>query len=645
MTIRQFLVKKFIITMPSNFFAFDIELFRNYFLVCFISFDKSKKFHFEVSNFRDDREKLFQFLEYDLKLIGYNSLHYDSQIIEYILRNKEFTLSELYNHGQDVIQAEWPEIKEWKLTHKHFDIFKMQHYDRKKVSLKWCQFGMDWHNVEDLPFPFYYEPKIEDVPEIISYCYNDTESTLELFKILEGEILLRKNISSLYGFKNLYNKNNTSIGKDIALDIYCKENNHNKRIISKQRTFRDTVLLKDVVDERVNFQTSSLKDFLTNVRKSGLDLLNSKLSFRVKTLTCAHDMLKGGLHSVNDSNIFKSSDTHKIIDVDWGSYYPNLMLILKIFPEHLGQDFLKALSVLTNQRLKAKADKKKGIDVETNSIIDSALKISINSIFGCLNEANSFLYDPLAFYKVTINGQLLLLMLIELLELVGTRCVYANTDGATFEVPIDKLDQFYKTADEFKKKYFDAPLEYAEFEFAAIRDVNNFIAKYTNGEVKTKGIFENSKKKHIFEKNFSMGIVQDALVNYYIDGKPIEETVTECEDIFKFCIGVKAGTSPKKGKAIFKELYVEDGKVIEKELSKTLRYFISNKGNIVKKFYSDNSTSYLDAHPMQGKFFKQTVFNKIFGSLNAKDYDIDYNYYIYNIKKIINSFSQPNLLF
>ena len=65
-------------------------------------------------------------------------------------------------------------------------------------------------------------------------------------------------------------------------------------------------------------------------------------------------------------------------------------------------------------------------------------------------EAGS-LYDRLAVLKVTVNGQLMLLMLCEALELDNIHIISANTDGIVIKLPYDKVDVYNQICKEWNE--------------------------------------------------------------------------------------------------------------------------------------------------------------------------------------------------
>lgn len=91
------------------------------------------------------------------------------------------------------------------------------------------------------------------------------------------------------------------------------------------------------------------------------------------------------------------------------------------------------------------------------------LKIAINRMYGAFRDINDYLYDPKCTYKVTINLQLCLLMLIEALELKGIKVISANTDGIVCIIkPEQEAD--YKACCDWWQEYNNFELEFTNYE-------------------------------------------------------------------------------------------------------------------------------------------------------------------------------------
>jgi hypothetical protein len=309
--------------------------------------------------------------------------------------------------------------------------------------------------------------------------------------------------------------------------------------------------------------------------------------------------------------------------VDFASYYPNIMLKYGFAPAHVNKkEFLRVLKSITTQRLKAKA--------EGDKITDSTLKISINSLYGLLGFDAYWLKDDKTMYSVTVNGQLLLLGVIEFLESLGdVTCVYSNTDGATFKVKRTILDEVIKKVD-LISNHIGINLEYVMFKKMIVKDVNNFLIVKKDGEIKIKGSFGYTQD---ITRGFRHPIVQKALYNYYIDGVPVEQTINEETNIYSFCIAQRTG---KQFKTFFRTV---DGL---KQMQKTNRYFVSTKsGSLVKIKEKEEG----------GQQINQAVANEnvyILNDFNSEDNEeylslVKRQYYIKETNKIVNSFVQNQL--
>lgn len=140
----------------KKIYVYDIECFYNIFTATFIDKDSDDVRVFVIYKDRDDRQALFKFLDNEVQgLVGYNCINYDSQILEFLFRNKQVTTQELRNYSDLIINSEDRklDVPEWKLRIPHLDVYKIHHFDNKnrRTSLKWCEFSLDMPNIEDMP--------------------------------------------------------------------------------------------------------------------------------------------------------------------------------------------------------------------------------------------------------------------------------------------------------------------------------------------------------------------------------------------------------------------------------------------------------------------------------------------------------------
>lgn len=308
--------------------VYDIECLKNYFLVCFLNAKDGSRISFEISDFKNDLTELKKFLRNDIRLIGYNCLNYDSQLIEYIIRNHFVTAKDLYRKSQEVIDSQFPDIPEWKLTIPHLDLFRVWHFDNKAkaTSLKWLQFMMDWHNIEEMPLDYWKEIKEDDRKDIESYCWNDVESTLEFFKITRGEtelflykgkdkIDLRKNINEQFNV-NCYNWNDVKIGDKINQKTYLKLTQQHR--VDRGGTKREFLRINECISNLIEFKTPELISFFNEIK----DRLfypdrvkeNPGWKFNLGNLRISFGF--GGIHSIDNPRKVEATDEFYILDRD-----------------------------------------------------------------------------------------------------------------------------------------------------------------------------------------------------------------------------------------------------------------------------------------------------------------------------------------
>ena len=455
----------------------DIETL-DIFTATFLDRDSDESRVFVISKTRDDRKELFEFLDNEVSgLVGYNSLFFDAQVIEYMYRNPNCTAQEIRNYAEIITSSDErrPDVPEWKLRHKHLDLFKINHFDNKnrRTGLKWCEFQMDLDNIEDMPS----QGEGDNWEEmVLSYNLNDVIATKELYKRTIPAIELRKKIIKKYNIPCL-NYSNTKLGSELLLDLYCKRTGKYKQDVKSLRTNREWMLGKDIVFDYIKFESkefNSILDLYKNI-KIHADETNKKKTkeeedlFSIKYKNFQFDYGLGGIHGSLNNKIITSDENNIIIDADVSSLYPNIAIANELYPEHLGKEFYQVYKEdIVDVRIAEKHKKELG----DKAIVDG-FKESANATYGNSNQRYSWLYDPLYTMKTTINGQLIISMLCERLlnEIDNILMIQANTDGITIKLPKTEVEKYYSICNEWMK-LTKWELEYAEYSKMVIKDVS-----------------------------------------------------------------------------------------------------------------------------------------------------------------------------
>jgi hypothetical protein len=610
--------------------VFDLETL-DVFTATYLDKDSDETRVFVIDNELDDRELMFEFLDNEVAgLIGFNSINFDAQILEYMYRNPDCTPGDIRRYAQIITSDNdrQLDVPEWRLRHKHLDLYRIHHFDNKnkRTGLKWCEFSMDLENIEDMPSDGEGENWLQ---MILSYNLNDVIATKELYKRTIDMIELRKQLTKMYGI-NLINASDSKIGSELTLKLYCQKTGKNIKDVRSMRTYRKSIKIGDIIFPYIKFNSDIFNLVLNHFKNLEIKDTKSGSEFSVNYKGFQFDYGSGGIHGSISNSIVESNSEYVIIDADVSSLYPSIAIVNGLYPRHLGREFVDIYNQeIVVPRLVAKK--------EGNKVLADGFKLAANSVYGKSNDVYSWLYDPQYTMATTINGQLLLTMLAEMLmEIDDSKLIQINTDGLTMKIHRDDINQYYEICNKWMK-ITKLELEYVEYSKMIIFDVNNYLAFYTNGKYKAKGRceFENIP----LHKNKSFAIIPRAFYEYHKNNVEPVEFITNHDNIYDFCAGVKSKRSDKKGGNWYQLHWVEDGDYKTKKLSKTVRYYVSNKGATLMKHSEDGSQSHVEAPVRKGnrilKDWKVTYFNKSVKHDDFSKYDIDYKYYISKVNEWI----------
>jgi len=615
-------------------YVMDFETLSNCFIACFEGVKSEDQEIFTIHESKNDILELVTFLErniaYDEWHVSFNGLGFDSQITEHILRNKEQLLEQsgntiarfLYNKAQDVINrsnnGEFQEYSPRDLSIRQLDVFKLNHWDNnaKRSSLKWIQFTMDWHNIIDMPIHHTTEVTAEQIPEIIRYCINDVKSTKKIMHLCKDQIDLRRQLTDEYGI-DLYSASEPRISKELFLHFLTKQTGIRKFELRKMRTIRTKITVKDIILPYIEFKTATFQNLLKKFQDVVLYPGETKGGFKysVQYKGVKTDYGLGGIHGARATKVYSSNEDMIIMTSDVTSFYPNLAIRNKWAPAHLPeQEFCNLYEWFFEERKKIpKKDPKNYV-----------YKIILNSTYGLSNDENSFLYDPEFTMRITINGQLSLTMLYEMIceEIPNALPLMQNTDGLETMIPRQYVDKYMEICKRWEK-ITNLQLEHDKYSKVILGDVNNYIAITEEGKSKCKGRFEFANLA--MHKNKSFLVVPKAIHAYFVDGIKPEDYIKSNTDIFDFCGGVKI-----KGDWNFYQHKIVDGEYLIEKLQHTIMYFISNTGTkVIKKNNTDNREIQIEA----GRWLQTLLIN--YKEKPFTEYDINYDYYLDKINKEI----------
>lgn len=516
----------------------DIECYRNYFLIAIKSLATGKVATFEQSDWTDfDADQLKSLLS-KYTVITFNGNKYDLLLLKGALAG--LTAGALKALSDDIIVNDmraWDIEVKYKLPKcgyiDHIDLIDVA---PGKASLKIYGGRLHSARMQDLPIEPDATILLGQRVLLTAYCINDLDTTIDLYNKLLPQIELRE-----------------QMGKEFDMDLRSKSDAQiAEGVIKKQietlkgsRIFRPE-LPKDfafnyVPPPFIKFKTPALISAL-EVFKVKTFTLNEKGDvaepkevgeLKIKVGSSVYQLGIGGIHSCEKKVNYVADEDHILVDRDVTSYYPNIILSQRLYPMHIGPEFLTVYRKIVEKRIHAKRTK--------DSITDASLKIVINSSFGKFGSRWSTLYGPNLLIQTTVTGQLALLMLIEALECAGISVVSANTDGIVIYChKRNRQDLEQIIADWEHTTGFNT--EETAYTALYSRDINNYVAFKPSGSYKAKGTYADAE----LSKTPTAQVCVQAVVDHLQLGIPIETTVRSCEDVRMFvCVRSVTGGAVK----------------------------------------------------------------------------------------------------
>lgn len=422
--------------------------------------------------------------------IGYNSKHYDQWILKGLL-----------------LDFNPKEINDWIIEEKRggyefsnlMNKIKLINYDcmiNPLYSLKQLE-GFMGNDIRETTVPFNIQRKLtpQELEEVIFYCNHDVEQTMEVFLKQYSEF--ESHMSLITAFKLPIEYLNKTKAQLSAIILKASQKRHNDE-------FNITIVDTLRVDKYSN---------ILNWYKNPTNLEYDK-KLKIDVAGVPHIFAWGGLHGARVNYIGEGI----FINSDVGSYYPALMIEYNFLSRNVANpaDYKK----IRDMRLVFKKEK---------NPLQLPYKIVLNSTYGASKDKYNPLYDPRQANNVCVNGQLLLLDLIEHLE-PHFELIQSNTDGVMFKLKSEKdIPLYMKICDEWSNRT-RMELEHDRIKKVIQKDVNNYMVVMENGEVKSKGAYV----KKLNELDYDLPIVNKAVKEYFINNVPVEDTINNCNSLKEF---------------------------------------------------------------------------------------------------------------
>lgn len=618
-------------SIPDRDYIYDIETYKNLFSVCVVHAATKTRWIFEVSPRLNQAAQFVEFLYWlqnmNARLFGFNNEGFDWVVCQHLVtlfhKQGYFTADDAYNKAQEIFSAQdgdrfglmiWPDQR----IVTQGDLYKIHHFDNhaRSTSLKKIEINQRSRNVIDLPYDPHTPLTYDQADEVITYMCHDVSETLKFYIASLDQIAFRDTLAIKYpDLGDVLNFNDTKIGKkfferqlEIAQPGICYTREGGRK--RPRQTHRPTIDLSNVVLPTIGFDDPEFQrildffnsqvipgtkgffsNFDTYITPDGRGTTVPKLSKAERAIVTQNGAARlvtgsdgsgkvathfggidfifglGGIHGSRHTTSVYPDDEYDLVDVDVASYYPNVAIANRFYPEHLSEVFCDIYSEVYQMR------KQHGKKTAENAM----LKLALNGVYGDSGNAYSPFYDPQYMMSITINGQLSLCMLAELVVgFAGAKMVQVNTDGITCLVPKRSRVMFEDLCGRWEN-HTGLELEHVDYVAMHIRDVNSYMAVKTDGSVKRIGAYRTVTpledpftREHAWHSDHSALVVARAAEAKLVHGQDIAEFIMAHRDPFDFMLSVRA---PKSSR-----LEERWSSGVVRPVQNTCRYYVSTQG-------------------------------------------------------------------
>lgn len=486
---------------PDSLNFYDFEVFRHDWLVVIIN--PVEKIKTIIAN---DSKALKRYYNAHKEQIwvGYNSRNYDVFIMKSILLglNPKKTNDYIIEKG----------LKGYQICK---DFRNVQFYDfdiYTKNGLKTLE-GFMGDDIRETEVDFNLPRKLNppEMRQTVKYCQHDVDETVEVFRrrkeLFESQVQL---IETFDLPKYMIGLTQAQLTANI---LGCKSVDDRGDEFDLELV--DTLRIKKYDYAKRWFENPVNMDY--------------KKSFNLEVCGVPHQFGWGGLHGCPVEPLHAKGN---LFHVDVTSYYPSIMIVYDFLTRNCKDK--KAYKKIYEMRVALKkAGKKKE---------QAPYKIVLNGTYGICKDKFSSAYDPRQANNVCVNGQLMLLDLLEHLENYIT-LIQSNTDGLIVQVKDEsKIEKFREICNEWEERT-GMGLGFDEIDEIWQKDVNNYVFRFSNGKLERKGAYV----MELDDLNNNLPIVNKAIVDYLTKDIMPEETIKACNDMKEFQIIVKVSSNYRCG--------------------------------------------------------------------------------------------------
>ena len=422
--------------------------------------------------------------------------------------------------------------------------------------------GMD---IQETSVPFDLDRKLtpREIAQTIEYCRHDVESTIDVWLQKKNEFDAHMALLNLF---------------ELPLKYISKTQAQLASIILKaqRRSYDDEweIRLPETLELK---KYKYVADWFLNPVNH-----NTSKNLKCEIMSVPHVIAWGGLHGAVDMYHHKCEKGHVFVMADVDQLYPTIMVKYGLLSRSvtIPERFENILA--TSLRLKAEKKKKER----------EPYKRICNIVYGAEGDKNNNMYDPLHRTLVCVFGQLLVIMLLEMLEerMEYIELIQSNTDGILVKIKDTDFDLFDDIVFEWEQKTH-LHMSFDFYRSIHQKDVNNYIAIGEDGSVKSKGAYV----KSLSDLDYDLPIVNKAIIEYFVNGVYPDETITSCQNLRDFQKIVKVSSKYLCGWHNGEYLTDKTFRVFaSKDQSDTFIGKMKNAGATVEKFANTPNHCFID---------------------------------------------------
>ncbi len=314
----------------------DCETLKGAFTITFLDYDSDQYEQYIITNEINQLQEIKEKLKKVNYFIGFNSIHFDSIVCNWLINQKETTPETIYKVAQAVINQEfdyesYKQYSKYKYNTPWINLDLYLYWSKmlrisKKLSLKYFANNMDM-DIQEMPIHHTRDNLTEEeIKDILEYNLLDCQVTKALSVKLREQINLRLDIKKTYDLDAI-SWDSPKIASELLMDSYCKKTYKDKGEIYDLSFYDYKKACKALRYEfqsfrngdylpKIEFKTKVFQDLYKEICDSYDGFSKDVIYKQANGSFIKISYGSGGIHSVNKNESHKSTEDTSIITSD-----------------------------------------------------------------------------------------------------------------------------------------------------------------------------------------------------------------------------------------------------------------------------------------------------------------------------------------